>query len=162
VRVPDFSDCTDQTDLVDMPDGSNAFLCSFASGNAFHGDVNWFPVTVEGHAGWGGHASDVFPFSDDDYTFGFSSDVPGNPLSVNGRRGLHVEFDAGETINHFTSDEWTALRDAVDAWTKAKVLVPRIAACPSHHFRHLYASGCGRRPRHGRNLSRGYSTATRS
>jgi hypothetical protein len=31
VRVPDFSDCTDQTDLnhVNLPEGFNAFICSF-------------------------------------------------------------------------------------------------------------------------------------
>jgi len=38
---------------------------------------------------------------DDDYSFTFHSDDPGDPLSVNGRSGLHVEFDSDETIDHF-------------------------------------------------------------
>src|SRR5262249_3024224 len=117
--VPSFADCTDQTDIngVDQPDGENAILCQwrkggpFASGS-FTGHVNWFPVTMEGEAYKVDHES--FPLGDDDYTFTFN-DAAGNPLSVNGRTGLHVEFDSDETIDHFTLKEWKDLRDAVDA-----------------------------------------------
>jgi hypothetical protein len=112
--VPDFSDCTDQADSssVDRPIGINAEICNYGTipyfGSTFAGHINWFPVTLEGTAGWGDHGLD------DDYTFTFKSDQPGNPLSVNGRDGLHVEFDSDETIDHFTSDEWTAFHHAVD------------------------------------------------
>src|SRR5262249_19955220 len=79
---------------------------------SFTGHVNWFPVTMEGEAYKVDHES--FPLGDDDYTFTFN-DAAGNPLSVNGRTGLHVEFDSDETIDHFTLKEWKDLRDAVDA-----------------------------------------------
>jgi hypothetical protein len=115
--VPYFSDCTDQTDLnsVDEPDGFNATICGWGKGGpfmsgSFVGHLNWFPVTVEGQASWGDHSA----WRDDDYTFTFNSDEQGNPLSVNGRPGMHVEFDSDETIDHFKSDEWTAFHQAVD------------------------------------------------
>lgn len=90
--------------------------------DTFVGHVNWFPVTVEGKAGWGDHGED------DDYTFTFpdeqcdraSGNLSGNRLSVNDRCNLHVEFDSDETIDQFKHEEWGALRDAVDAWTDAK------------------------------------------
>jgi hypothetical protein len=113
-KVPSFSDCTDQADpsTVDLPIGINATVCNYGTvpyvGDTFAGHVNWFPVTLEGRAGWGDHGAD------DDYTFTFHNDEPGDPLSVNGRSGLHIEFDSDETIDHFTSKEWTAFHNAVD------------------------------------------------
>lgn len=109
---------------MDLPVGVNADLCHikktidnfpwpFETGS-FVGHVNWFPVTVEGRASWGDHGA--FPVGDDDYTFTFYSDEEGyNPLSVNGRDGLHVEFDSDETIDHFKSDGWVKFRDAVNS-----------------------------------------------
>jgi hypothetical protein len=117
VRVPDFADCTDQTgpNNVDVPDSFNSFICSFADTNSFTGHVNWFPVTFVGTAGWGDHGVD------DDYTFEFRRD--GNPLSVNGRAGLHIEFDSEETIDNFMTDEWKSFHQAVDASGSAKALL---------------------------------------
>ncbi len=116
---PSFADCTDQADSnsVDLRQ-----MCQisgqFAGG--FGGHVNWFPITVEGSAFWGDHSGVVQQiFGDDDYTFSFTSDAPGNPLSVNGRNGLHIEFDSDETIDHFTSAEWSAFHAAVDNDDKA-------------------------------------------
>jgi hypothetical protein len=125
---PNFPDCTDQADstTVDLPIGINSTLCHVIKppyfDDTFSGHVNWFPVTVEGHAAWGDHGPD------DDYTFTFT--FPGaqcnppsgnNGLSVNGRCGLHVEFDSDETIDNFTEvDEWNALHAAVDAWKDAE------------------------------------------
>jgi len=114
VLAPNFPDCTDQADAgsVDLPDGLNAQICrtgGIFTSDSFAGHVNWFPVTVEGHAGWGDESVD------DDNTFTFTSDEAGNPLSVNGRAGLHVEFDSDETTKHFGSDEWTAFHGAVQA-----------------------------------------------
>ena len=87
-------------------------------GSTFAGHVNWFPITVEGAAHAVSHSGWPYPFGDDDYTFTFTSAVPGNPLSVNGRSGLHVEFNSDETIDHYQdnspNNEWKALRDAVD------------------------------------------------
>jgi hypothetical protein len=122
--TPSFGDCTDQADTstVDLPFGEpNSFLCNLATtpftGDTFAGHVNWFPVTVEGRANWGDHGHD------DDYTFGYNAvDAPEqpNPLSVNGRPGLHVEFDSDETIDHFSSDAWNRFHAAVDSGDKAR------------------------------------------
>jgi hypothetical protein len=125
---PSFADCTDQADLssVDEPIEINGTLCRYATipffGDTFAGHVNWFPVTMEGQAHKVDHG-DVFPFGDDDYTFTFNSDL-GNPLSVNGRDGLHIEFDSDETIDNFTSEEWQKFHDAVDNAQTAKALMP--------------------------------------
>ena len=120
--TPSFGDCTDQADTstVDLPFGEpNTFLCNIATGpfvgDTFAGHINWFPVTVEGRANWGDHGAD------DDYTFGYNAvDAPDqpNPLSVNGRSGLHVEFDSDETIDHFSSDAWNKFHAAVDSGDK--------------------------------------------
>jgi len=111
---PYFADCTDQTDLseVDMPIDINATICNFGAipyfGDTFAGHVNWFPITVEGSGGWGDHGAD------DDYTFTYNADGQANPLSVNNRPGLHVEFDSDETIDHFSNSEWNDFHNAVD------------------------------------------------
>jgi hypothetical protein len=112
---PDFGDCTDQAvnpGSVDMPIESNADICDageiYYGWKSFAGHVDWFPITVEGSIGFGGHNTD------DDYDSTFTSDTSGNPLSVNGRNGLHVEFDSDETIDHFNSDAWNTLHNAVD------------------------------------------------
>jgi hypothetical protein len=129
---PYFADCTDQADMstVDLPVDINAKICDLGTipyfGDTFPGHVNWFPVTMEGRGAWGDHGSD------DDYTFTFHSDgIPGgsgtnaqtDPLSINGRAGLHVEFDSDETIDHFSSREWAQFHTAVDAWQTAKYLL---------------------------------------
>jgi hypothetical protein len=117
---PSFADCTDQADIstVDIPIGTNGLLCNYGSvpyfGSTFAGHVNWFPVTLEGNAFWGDHSGLPYPFGDDDYTFTYTAGGQTNPLSVNGRGGLHVEFDSDETIDHFSSDEWNAFHNAVD------------------------------------------------
>jgi hypothetical protein len=105
VRSPNFPDCTDQTDpsKVDQPTGANQLVCGVGGlfeSDSFPGHVNWFPVTLEGHAGWGGEETD------DDNSFTFTSDEPGDPLGVVGHPSLHVEFDSDETTKRFTSDEW--------------------------------------------------------
>src|SRR5262249_32937968 len=51
----------------------------------------------------------------------FYDDNAGNPLSINGRDGLHIEFDSDETIDNFNSPEWAAIHTAVDAGNKAEV-----------------------------------------
>jgi hypothetical protein len=130
VLAPNFPDCTDQTDgtNVDLPQDLNAEVCNVGGigHSSFPGHVNWFPVTVEGHAGWGDHQ-----VPDDDYTFTFTfdEDPPGcdktKNLMVNGRCGLHVEFDSDETIDNFTDpdprNEWKKLHDTVDNGSKEDV-----------------------------------------
>jgi hypothetical protein len=116
---PSFADCTDQADSNSVDLRQMCQISGQFSGG-FGGHVNWFPVTVEGSAFWGDHSGVLQQiFGDDDYTFSFVSDAPGNPLSVNGRNGLHVEFDSDETIDHFTNSEWSAFHAAVDNDDKA-------------------------------------------
>jgi hypothetical protein len=127
---PYFGDCTDQADesSVDLPQGSNAVICNFGTspyfGDTFAGHVNWFPVTMEGRVGWGDHGAD------DDYTFSYHSEGVAFPLSVNGRKDLHIEFDSDETIDHFSSKEWNQLHAAVDAWKVAEYL---LSQCDAQH-----------------------------
>jgi hypothetical protein len=119
LAAPDVHDCTDQADssTIDVPNNNypDRFVCEWGeiiSGvQSFSGHVNWFPVTMEGSIGWGGHQTD------DDYDFTFTSDDPLNPfpLSVNGRKNLHVEFNSGETMDYFQQPEWLYLKRAVDA-----------------------------------------------
>lgn len=120
---PYFADCTDQTDEtnVDTAGGASGYLCSVGgiASNSFPGHVNWFPVTMTGRASWGDHGG-IFPFGDDDYTFSFFPDSPGNNLLLAGRDFLHVEFDSDETIDQFKSDAWNKLRDAVDSADAAR------------------------------------------
>lgn len=102
---PSFPDCTDQTDPghADQPGGFNGIVCRDAANfvsNAFAGHTNWFRVTLEGQAWWGGEETD------DDNSFTFVSDQPGNPLGVVGHTTLHVEFDSDETTKLFASQEW--------------------------------------------------------
>jgi hypothetical protein len=121
---PYVADCTDQADLSTVDVAEPGSLCWYRLGTApyigdkFAGHVNWFPVTVEGAARWGDHSGWPYPFGDDDYTFTFFSENPGSPLSINGRDGLHVEFDSDETIDYFQDaslqNEWKTLRDTVD------------------------------------------------
>jgi len=142
VMSPYFGDCTDQADMssVDLPSGTNATVCRWWAAlhlsDTFPGHVNWFPVTLEGHGGWGDHGAD------DDYTYTFRKcptadpcPVPGdpqpNPLSVNGRDGLHVEFDSDETIDNFHTSEWDQLHNAVDAWSSAKGI---LTDCNTHQI----------------------------
>jgi hypothetical protein len=119
---PYFADCTDQADLstVDMPLPDN--VCWVGTGPYFGstiaGHTNWFPVTVEGSSDAVSHTGIGEPFSDDDYTFTFVSEVSGYPLSVNNYHGIHTEFDASETIDNYQdqspNNEWRQLRDAVN------------------------------------------------
>ena len=111
--TPNFPDCTDQTDPtnVDLPNGLNAEICNVGGifkSDSFSGHLNWFPVTLEGRAGWGGEETD------DDNSFTFTSDRPGHPLGVAGHEALHVEFDSDETTKHFASDEWTTFHNWVN------------------------------------------------
>lgn len=126
---PNFPDCTDQADTstVDQGSGTTGDLCNDGAtgGDAFAGHVNWFPVTVEGRTGKVNHSRLPFPLGDDDYTFTFHiGGENGNDdtsLSVNhaidnpgADPGLHVEFNAGETIQFFKTKEWRDLKDDVD------------------------------------------------
>jgi hypothetical protein len=119
VLQPSFQDCTDQADqsTVDRPQGSNSDLCNGAGifeSDSFSGHVNWFPVTMEGVAtGAPSYSGGPYPLGDDDYTFEFVANATTAPLSVNGEDGLHVEFDSEETINNFTSPEWSELHQDV-------------------------------------------------
>ena len=115
VRVlePDFSDCTNQTDLshVDVPDGFNGFACSFGDSTGFHGHVNWFTVTLDGTVAWGAHNFD------DDWTL--EARVPNHGAYLKDENGrdrltIHIEFDSDETIDNFKSSWWQSFHDAVD------------------------------------------------
>lgn len=99
LKAPGFGDCTDQADAstVDLPTDLDRLVCEtgeiIGGLQSFTGHVDWFPVTVEGSIGFGDHNADG------DYDLGFNA-VANNPLSVNNRRGLHVEFNSDELSNN--------------------------------------------------------------
>ena len=73
--------------------------------------VNWFPATYEGTIFWDGHSA---PGTDDDYNFRLQrADKAG--LTVGDARGLQLEFDADETIDHFHTPWWNDFHSAVDS-----------------------------------------------
>jgi hypothetical protein len=135
--VPYVTDCTDQMDVYntdsDMEGPYQWGLCAlgkwgpFETGS-FPGHFNWFPVTLEGRSNWGDHGG-PFPNGDDDYTFTFHS-PSADPLSVNGRSGLHVEFDSDETIDNFKSQPWQDLHNSVNDADGAKV---QLSGCGTRH-----------------------------
>ncbi len=133
---PYFADCTDQTDEnnADMASGASSYLCYLGKHGpletgSFPGHVNWFPVTMTGHAKWGNH-EDLFPFGDDDYNFNFFPDSPDNSLLLAGRDALHGEFDSDETIDNFNSEAWNTLHDAVNNADAAKAA---LGICSQKH-----------------------------
>jgi len=78
------------------------------------GHLNWQVVEYEGALYWDvndGHSS---PFAnDDDYNF-WLAPVGLTTLTTNSQT-LQLEFKAGETIDHFHTPWWTALKSYVDA-----------------------------------------------
>ncbi len=144
---PYLGDCTDQADQsgIDQPVGFNWTICSYGTkpyiGDVFPGHANWFPVTVEGSANWGNHSADLI--SDDDYDFNFFAEDGIEGLSINGRSGLHVEFDSDETIDNFTSDEWNQFHQSVDDWNLAKVqlsnCIKKSGSCSDQQLADIYA-----------------------
>jgi hypothetical protein len=120
VKVPDFADCTNQTDLshVDTPDGLNEVICGFGETDAFHGHVNWFAVTIAGTVAWDEHSID------DDYNVAVRG--PGNGGLLNTSNNFHSEFDSDETIDHFKTQWWRDFHAMVDA---SKVAESRLVQC---------------------------------
>ena len=105
--------CTTDLTGVDVASGFNAVLCR-ASGppDKLHGHVNWNPATVTGRVAWSGH-SDWTQKGDDDYSFRLFP-ASGGMLTSSYPSAIDVEFDAGETIDHFGSEWWRSFQDAVE------------------------------------------------
>ena len=139
-NVPSLPDCSDQAgqDTVDVPPdlSVNNVACTYGATNspihgtpAFGGHVNWFPVSVEGHAGPVTHES-----ADDDYDFSFEVDgADQGSLYLNpGRPFLHTEFDSDETVDHFKSSAWAAFHQAVDDSADAQSALVACAGNPNN------------------------------
>ena len=116
--VPDFADCTNQTDLtmVDTPVDWDAIWCEFETTKGFHGHLNWFTVTFTGMVGFGDEG-----FWDGDYYLPLGTDVNNDGkadglacITGNGNRDtLHTEFDSRETINYFKTPWWTSFETRI-------------------------------------------------
>lgn len=123
--VPSFSDCTDETDQVNTPNGWNADVCSSGAGSGFSGHLNWFTTTFGTAPGNPPSSGGSFSFGDhntwdDDYDNSLSIDygtVPAYPAMMNGRGSQHVEFDSDETIDYFSTPWWNLFHSAVDCFT---------------------------------------------
>ena len=115
--VPDFADCTNQTDLtmVDTPVDWDEFICQFVTPppKGFHGHLNWFATTFTGKVTFGDCCD-----ADGEYYVALETD--GDPAILSGdvdppRGAMHTEFDSNETINYFQTDWWNSFRDAVNS-----------------------------------------------
>jgi hypothetical protein len=118
--------CTTQAgdvthDFAAHDNGVYAFSCTTAlvgdvrpphDFSQYHGHVNWYPATYEGLLHWESHSNSVY--NDDDY--GLDLTTPGGAgRTIQDTAGLHIEFVAGETINHFHTPWWSAFHSAVDS-----------------------------------------------
>ena len=106
--IPDSPACTTQKTTLDLATGQNRFICSLDLGTRIPGHVNWFPVTVTEALRWSDFAPDL------DYNFATSPNDQ-EALTVANYGALGEEFDSRETIDHFRSRWWVALRQAVDS-----------------------------------------------
>jgi hypothetical protein len=116
---PNLPDCTDQAgaDTLNQPSdvSANNIICSGApTPVGFSGHINWFAVTVKGHAGRISHDTD----DDWDFSFPYEDSTKGSlyydHVGEKPRQFLHAEFDSDETVDNFKSDAWTALHSAID------------------------------------------------
>jgi hypothetical protein len=105
--------CTVQATTLDTASWVNGLICSIGSTTPIAGHVNWRPATYDGPIFWVEQA-----WADRDYNIDL---VPpnGNGLTRAAGSAIKGEFDARETVNHFTHPWWVAFRDAVDSGNEA-------------------------------------------
>ncbi len=111
LRFAQFFDlpCTSQKPSFDLAEQVFGFL-GVCNGDVLNGHANWMIATFEGSIKWEDHENPTF--GDDDYNFGLYRED--NAALTLGGEGLGLEWEARETIDHFTSGWWTQFRDAVD------------------------------------------------
>jgi hypothetical protein len=73
--------------------------------------INWLGVTYEGRVTWESHSC---PSADDDNDYNVDFTRPDRAGYAATRDNLHCEFDAGETVERFSSPFWSGLKSAVD------------------------------------------------
>jgi hypothetical protein len=89
---------------------NTSYLC------APEGHVNFMPVTYEGRVSWGGGPVDLYPIGDNDYKF-YISRPEDEALYTREDPFVHLEFDAGETVNQWDHAErswWRLFHRTVD------------------------------------------------
>ena len=79
---------------------------------SLHPHVNWFPVTFQGLVDWDKKSTEG---TDDDYNyFLFPPHNEGVLLEPDGsNKGMEIEFDSDETIDHFADPLWAAFHQLV-------------------------------------------------
>jgi hypothetical protein len=101
--------CTSQSPAFDRSEQFFEFA-GVCAGSPLDGHANWMAATYEGVVKWQDHSNPTF--GDDDYNFGlYRTDNSG--LTQLGD-GLGLEFEARETVDHFTSPWWSRFHNAVD------------------------------------------------
>ncbi len=118
--------CSSQITGPDIPRVPKAQICSLGHDGVKNGHQNWFSGTYEGWLGWEGNSA-----FDDDYDFAFlTRNYAGATCSnfANFGGALHIEFDASETVDHFSTPWWEEFRKAVTPWWKAPVTSNPLAA----------------------------------
>jgi hypothetical protein len=107
--------CTAQRPGIDEPDGLTWLICYAGSTTPIEGHVNWYPATYTGPVFWSEQS-----WPDMDYNIDL---VPPskNTLTRYNTTTIHTEFDARETIDHFTSPWWKSFRGASDAGKRTMI-----------------------------------------
>jgi hypothetical protein len=106
--------CTVQRPSVDEPVGLKRAICSIGVTTPIKGHVNWFAATYQGPLFWLGKF-----FSDQDVNISL---VPPEQrgLTTADPEAILTEFDARETLNHFSTPWWKELRRAASLGAKAR------------------------------------------
>lgn len=147
--------CTTQRPTVDEPSITanklNYVICHMDGGqidhlpgDSVHGHVNWWPVSYTGKIYFEdfqdpflGSWKMPFGTGDNDYDWALIRDDEAGVLSGNkfqyhnaGKRGLTLEFDSREVIDHIDTPWWQSFHTAVDShpayhgdWTAAQSMV---------------------------------------
>jgi hypothetical protein len=98
------STCTTQHRLItlDEASGISRVWCSSSGlADAFHGHLNWFPVTYSGRMTWRVHAID------NDYTMDFFVADSAGQTRHNQLGRFHVEQNAEESVARFSTPWWS-------------------------------------------------------
>jgi hypothetical protein len=105
--VPGYFDnplCSTQHPTIDKPGGLHRLICAIGATTPVSGHVNWYPGSFDGPIYW-----DSFSWSDFDVNVEM---VPPeqNALTLHNPDRIKGEFDARETLLHFSTPFWTAFR----------------------------------------------------
>lgn len=119
---PDVSNCSSgSTNCTTQPtttdDSKSCKVGGWFGQGTGNGHRNWAPGTYEGMIYWESHSSRI---ADDDYNIrlvppnGAGLTTANGVVAATGEKSIEMEFNAGETIDHFDTPWWNQFHQAVD------------------------------------------------